>query len=1103
MRLPPRYLAPLTFLALFAITATAAADINYTRDIKPILKAKCYACHGALKQEAGLRLDTVKLMRAGGDSGPAIDLEDASGSHLLDRISSHDEDLRMPPEGEPLSPEQITLVKRWLAEGASAPLDEKPQANPATHWAFQPVQQVSPPGDGHPIDAFIDRKLNAAGLQRAPLADSTALVRRMFLDLHGLLPTPQQLQKWKQHFADGGTTDLLVDELLESPRYGERWAQHWLDVVRYADTHGFEVNTPRPNAWPYRDYVIDAFNLDKPYDQFVFEQLAGDTADADAATGFMVAAAALLPGQIGKDEESKRLARQDELDEIIIGTTATFLGLTVGCARCHDHKFDPIPQKDYYAFQAFFAGVDYGDRQISGSEVEERRLQASKLQPRIDEIRSKLQAFRPLASTGRAIIIDDENADRVTSLKPKNGHGKNPAGSGRGYRDDIGDGSRYGNLSKGRYTWWDNKPGEDVFTWDPAAEGRFRLWISWGVHGSGVHTRDARYVLDLDGDLATIDDQKEIARADQYYFAGVSKGKTVQKPLWSGLLDVGVHDFNKSTRLILRGGDTGTGITADVIVLQETEQQSDLPQFRSPVDAATNIERFAPTHAKFVRFTSFETIDQNRHEPCIDELEVLTAGPDATNIALASHGAIATSSGDYSNSGRHQLKHVNDGKYGNGRSWISNEKGQGWVQLEFPEATMIDRVAWGRDREGKFKDRLPVRYQIESSLDGKSWTLLASSDDRLPLGTPHDDVVALVRNATTLGGSDVAALATELKKLEQRQTELQKPQLVFAGRFREPDTTFVLNRGNPEQKLDEISPYVPTSIGATRLPPDSGDRERRTVLAKWLTEKNNPLTARVMVNRIWLYHFGTGLVETPSDFGLNGAAPSHPELLDWLANEFVSNGWSVKHMHRLIMSSGTYQQSAVPAAGTSGRTVDGNNRLLWHYPSRRMEAEAIRDCMLQISGQLNLKAGGPGFNFFKSRGGLSGFPPVEEFTPEQKRRMIYAHKIRMERVPIFGAFDCPDAGLPTPVRSRSTTAIQALNLFNSSFVIGQADAFARRLKAEAGDDVNAQVALAFRLAIGRAPADIEAQAAASSVAKHGLSPLCRALFNSSEFLFIP
>lgn len=1118
----------LTFLLLPpAVSIAADAESpDYARDIKSILKSKCYSCHGALKQEGGLRLDTVDLMKSGGDSGPAIEAGDDEASLLLYRITAPPDE-RMPPEAEPVPPEQVELIRRWLLDGANGPANEKPQVDPAEHWSFQPLKSAQPPADAHPIDAFVNKKLAAAGLKPASSAEPRALIRRLFLDLHGLLPTPAQVDHWTGRLtADReAAVQELTDELLDSQRYGERWAQHWLDVVRYADTHGFEVNTPRPNAWPYRDYVIAAFNEDKPYDQFVTEQLAGDLFGQDAATGFLVAAAALLPGQIGKDEASMRLARQDELDEMIVGTTATFMGLTVGCARCHDHKFDPISQRDYYAWQAFFAGVDYGEREQRGPEFERRRQAAADLQPKIDELQQQLQQLQPLAFAGHTVVIDDEDSERTTLLLTKNGHGTNPDGVAQGFKDDVGGTGRFGNLSRGRYTWFDNRPSVDAFSWNPNVAGTYRLWISWGVHGSGVHTRDARYVLDHDGDLVTEHDQQEIATADQYYFAGQTSGLSEKKPLWSGLQPAGIHDLQPTSRLVLRGGETGTGITADVVVLQEVMpdaaesalnfETAELPRLRQPVTAAHNVERFAPTEAQYVRFTVSNTNEDDRYQPCLDELEVFARRSDSDapiNVALASAGTTVTSSGNYSNTGRHQLKHINDGRYGNEYSWISNEIGRGWVQLQFSKVHTIDRIEWSRDRNGRYADRLPVNYRIEVSRDGEAWTTVAGSADRLRPETPFDPVQLLALQNIDASGIDVAAAAEQLQQLQKQQAELLKPSMVFAGKFRQPNPTFLLNRGDPEQPVEPVVAHVPKALGQLELAPDAADADRRRRLAEWLTDPQHPLTARVLVNRIWHYHFGRGLVETPSDFGLNGASPSHPQLLDWLTADFIRNGWSIKHLHRTILSSQTYQQSAVNRQPENAegryRRIDADNRLLWHFPTRRLEAEAIRDCILQVSGELNLQMGGPGFDFFKSRGGLSGFPPVEDFGPQHKRRMIYAHKIRMERVPVFGAFDCPDAGLPTPKRSQSTTAIQALNLFNSQFVIDQAAVFAHRIENSLQSDQieadpRACVDKAFRLAYGRTPSEAELQAAVPVVESHGLPTLCRVLFNTNEFLFIP
>lgn len=1091
---------------VFAISSTTRAEDLYESEIKPLLKTKCWACHGPLKQESNLRLDSGELIRKGGDSEPAAIPGDAKQSLLIQRISSDDEYERMPPEGEPLTAKQVKLLRRWINDGMKSPENEEPQRDPREHWAYQPLHKKAGEATAkntHPIDFYIQRKLAAAGLEMVPRADPRSLLRRLFFDMHGLPPSLEQTK----NFVNAPTADAFnaqIENLLNSPRYGERWGQHWLDVVRYADTHGFEVNTPRENSWPYRDYVIDAFNSDKPYDQFVREQIAGDHFNADAGTGFLVAAAVLLPGQIGKDEPSKRLARQDSLDEMIVGTSATFLGLTLGCARCHDHKFDPLTQADYYAMQAFFAGVDYGDREIKDEDYKRRQKEAGALTPQIAALKKELLKHELLAETSETIIIDDEDLERVTVLKEKNGHGQNPKGTGRGQLNDSGSTSWMPNFGRGRYTWWDNHPGEDVMTYNLGVEGEYQVWISWGVHGSGVHTRDARYVLDVDGDLKTTADQTEMAQVDQYYMEGQTTGETEKTPLWSSLRNVGIHRLIKQSKLILRGGETGTGITADVIVLQAAKENEpnlqQLPSFRAPVKFAKNVERFASITAKRIRFTSFETTKDDRYEPCIDELEVFTSDETSENIALASNGTVATSSGNYSETGRHQLKHINDGQYGNERSWISNENGKGWVQLEFPESVLINRVVWGRDRNGKFQDRLPVRYQIEVGDEQGEWTTVATSQDRLPINTPFDETTARVRNSPDSQGSEATKIADKLASLEKKQSKLRESKMVYAGQFREPDTTHVLMRGDPEQPGESIAPRVPKVFGGVELSVEAKEPQRRLALADWLTSPDNPLTARVMVNRIWKNHFGTGLVATPSDFGVNGSAPSHPELLDWLASEFIEHNWSVKHIHRLILTSQTWQQSnrIDPVA----QKLDADCRLLWRFPSRRLEAEAIRDSLLFVSGQLNYKMGGPGFDFFKTRGGLSGFPPVTEFNENGLRRMIYAHKIRMESVPVFGAFDCPDAGQAAPSRSQSTTAIQALNLFNSSFVAEQAFLLADKIKNVESTSTE-QVRSAYLQTLGREPSEIELNAATTVVEAHGLPTLTRVLLNCNEFLMLP
>lgn len=923
----------------------ATRDIDFVRHIRPIFQRHCYACHAADKQKSGLRLDVKAAAFHGGELyGASIVPGDAGKSPLIQFIQPEDAELQMPPEGERLSAAEIELLTRWVNSGAEWPegVDLAQLEDRTDHWSFHPVSNSSPPqvaNDHWPrdtLDQFVLARLEQTGLEPAPECDRVTWLRRVTFDLTGLPPTPERAAEF---LADRRPTayEAVVDELLDSPRYGERWAQHWLDVVRYADTHGFEVNTERPHAWPYRDYVIEAFNRDTPYDQFIREQLIGEQLGADAATGFLVTASVLLPGQIGKDEPSKRLARQDSLDEIVNNIGQTFLGLSIGCARCHDHKFDPISQREYYAMQAFVAGVEYLDREIRTPEFEARQPLAAEWKQLVAEIDQQLQAFVPLARACRP-------------------------------HPEIADATQPANLEP--------------------------------------------------------------------------------------------------------------------------------PALRQGVNSCMNVDRLFPVTASRLRFTILAT---NSLEPCIDELEVFSQA--GVNMASASRGTLVTSSGNRISPNRHELRFVNDGQYGNSRSWMSDQTGGGWVELEFPEPVEIHRVVWGRDREGKFRDRLPIDYRIDVMNAAGEWSTVADASDRQPFSPDDPGQPVFVADASPESAQQLKDLLAEKEKLERQIKEATTVPLIFAGKFRAPDAIHVLRRGDPEQPLDLVEPAVPAVLGTAVWSLDTPEPERRRQLADWIAHPENRLTARVMVNRIWQGHFGTGLVDTPNDFGRLGTLPSHPELLDWLAGEFVRSGWSIKKMHRLIVLSATYRQSSQVNAAAA--EIDSENRLLWRYPSRRLEGEAIRDSILAVSGTLNLKMGGPGFNLFDKRGGLSGFQPVEFFPSNGLRRMIYAHQVRRERDAIFGAFDCPDGGQSTPRRRESTTPVQALNLLNSRFVIDQSEAFAARVESEVGSEIEPQLQRAFQLALCRDPDREERTACQQVVAEHGLSALCRALLNSSEFLYLP
>ena len=801
-----------------------------------------------------------------------------------------------------------------------------PLATWGGHWSLKPVRRPVPPALGqaqrpaNAVDSFVFAKLAKEGLAPSRLAGRPVLIRRLHLVMLGMHPSPGEVAAFVND-PQPDAWERLVDRVLDDPRLGERWAQHWLDVIRYAETHGFETNRERPNAWPFRDWVVDALNHDLPYDQFVRGQLAGDALGSSTGTGFLVAG----PYDLVKSQDINLtlMQRQNELDGMINTTGTTFLGLTLGCARCHDHKFDPVTQRDYYSLQAIFAGVNHAERMIDQKRNPALAMEQAALESRVDSAKKELT-----------------------------------------------------------------------------------------------------------------------------------------------LLEAGI------------------------------------PRFKPPVNARGNEEVFEPVPARFIRFNIARA---NRAEPCVDELEIFAEGK---NVALASAGARATASGVYLDGGNpiHQLALVNDGRYGNSRSWIANSSTNAWVQIELAKPATIGRIKWARDREGRYNDRLAVEYTFEVATEPGQWRTVASSADRPPTGDgTQTKLEYLLAHLKGEEATKVRQLAKRLAGDEQRLGEIHAAmrRTVYAGTFRQPEVTHVLHRGDPLAKRDEVGPDGIGALGgALGLAPNAPEQQRRLKLAQWITTPDNPLTARVIVNRLWKHHFGTGLAATLNDLGVNGVLPTHPELLDWLAAELVSSGWSLKRIHRLILTSRAWRQSSQPRK--EALAVDGGSRFLWRFPPRRLEAEVIRDNILLATGTLDSRMGGPGFSGFRVEAeNVRHYHPKESYGPADWRRMLYMTKVRQEREPTFGVFDCPDFNQTVPSRSRSTTPLQSLSLLNSPFVLQQADLLAKRLRHESGADSRAQVARACQLALGREPTREELADASGLVAEHTLEAFCRALFNANEFLFLP
>jgi mono/diheme cytochrome c family protein len=826
----------------WATEATAPAETSesgarfFEADVLPILRAHCFSCHtpeNGREVESEFDLSTRETLLRGGADGPVIDEASPDDSALLRAIRY--EDYEMPPKGQ-LPQAQIAVLERWVRMGApwsaagtvpAGPprVDEQARA----FWSFRPVLRPEAPAvsdaawAASPVDAFLFAKMQAEGLAPAPPARRTTLLRRVYYDLIGLPPSPAEVSAY---LADDSPDayERVVDRLLASPQYGERWARHWLDLVRYAETNGYEFDRVKPEVWRYRDYVIRSFNDDKPYDQFVREQLAGDELDEWSADG-LIATGFYRLGPSDGGAPDRLQAQFDELDDIMAVTGQVFLGLTVNCARCHDHKIDPFPTADYYRMLAFFRGIERG----------------------------RGGGLRPL----------DQAADAAEAAR---GGGERRGRRGRGHRDEAPE----------------------------SAEYRAKMEA-------------------LEVKLSAIEDPI--------------------KPY-------------------LNGGE--------------------MDNFR--------VEEYRP--------------------------------------------AI--------------------------------------VRLHSPEHVSPEQLA------------------------------------------------------------EYERLLAERRELEENRPESMARALCVTERGTRPPRTFVLLRGSPYAEGDLVEPGFPSVLTASALPaeippPPENARSsgRRRVLAEWVASPDNPLTARVIVNRLWHYHFNRGIVRSTSDFGYGGAPPTHSELLDWLASELIARGWRLKPMHKLLVMSRAYQMSSVPTADAAQR--DPANDLLTHFELRRLEAEEIRDSILAVSGNLNLEMGGPSIYPAIAKEVLAGQsrPGVgwEYSSPqEQARRSVYIHIKRSLVVPLLAVFDANDVDSSCPVRYATTQPTQSLTMLNSEFLGAQAAVFAREVEEETGDDDAAFVAAALHRVTQREPTVAEVERGVAFIRRlrdeHGMSEelaatkFCLLAMNMNEFLYV-
>ncbi|HKD06004.1 MAG TPA: PSD1 and planctomycete cytochrome C domain-containing protein [Bryobacteraceae bacterium] len=852
----------LSYAALTAAPATAQL-VSFATDIRPIFENSCWKCHGGSVQLSKLDLRSRDAALKGGQRGAAIVPGKADESRLYRVVASLEKPAM--PLGGKLSADQIATIRRWIDQGAvwdgvpgagapntSASLEEmaiSPEAR--RYWAFQkPVRAPVPPASGdltNPIDRFLEQARVERGLQRAPRADRITLLRRAYLDLIGLPPTPKETAAYLADESPNAWANL-IDKLLASPHYGERWGRHWLDVARYADSNGYEHDFDRPNAWRYRDYVIRAFNQDTPYNTFLAEQIAGDefdrvTDDSMIATGFLRSYA-----KVGYREKDNPQFRYEYLDDMIGTIGRGVLGLTVNCARCHNHKFDPISQKDYYKMQASLFGYVETDYPLAPKEVVEAHRQ--------------------------------KNAE-------------------------------------------------------------------------------------LDAEIAPL--QRRIRELEGPYRASLAQEKYKKYPA----------NVQRAIAIPEDKRTPGEALLAGQVIRTTSVSSAEIDRVMTPADLAEKRALGQQIHA----------LEDQRPKP----------------LPLA---AVVTD-GDY--------RFTPDGP--------GDEPAPG-------KGVKQEAIS------GSFLFQGPGRYQAPPSY-------------------------FLIRGDIESRGS------------------LMKPGFID-----------VITYGNPPTELP---------------PPDGRTSGRRRALAEWLGSPENPLTARVIVNRIWSHHFGQGIVSTLDNFGKMGAQPTHQALLDWLAVEFMSRGWSIKQMQRLIMTSEAYQMAS-QFDSLADAAKDPEDNYLWRFRLQRLDAESVRDVIMSAAGALDLTMFGPPvFPHLPSEITSSTTENVwrnEDDGPRVWRRSVYVYRKRGLVFPMFEVFDLPDQNSACGRRNVSTVPTQALTLLNDEFVLHQAKLFADRVKEAAPDDTAKQIDLAYRIAVSRPPRAEEAEIAARFLTTHSLADFTHVLFNLNEFLYV-
>ncbi len=949
---------PLIFLtaSLLGSFAQQAKAVDFEKEVAPFLEQKCLGCHNPNVMKGDLSMITKESILAAGDDILVPSNSYDSVLHMVTVPFDEGEKPEMPEKGDPLTKDEADLLAAWIDAGAEWPegliLKEASKAD-KSWWAYQPLAEPSLDS----IDDYIRHELTKLDLDMNPEADRRSLIRRVTYDLWGLPPTEEAVAEFVAD-KDPRAYERLIDRLLGSPHYGERWGRHWLDVIRFGESKGYERNAIIDDLWPFRDYIIQSINEDKPFDRLILEHLAGDVIgegqpEVEIGSAFLVAGP--YDDVTNLDLAQVAQIRANTMDEIINATGESFLAMTLACARCHDHKFDPIAQADYYGLYATFAGIRHGSVDWASSEEKERRL------ARVKPLEAELEEL--------------EDAKEALSEK----------------------------------------------------------------------------II-----------QRGLGRMDYY------------ETLWP----------------------------------------------RPPANRVSTEETFEPIAAKYVRFICeaqdvIPTIATNFK---MDEFEVWSSGTRPVNVALSENGGVATGVAkeikDFADAFGPRL--LIDGLFG--EQFISLEPE---LVIELSKETLIDRVRFSSARQVEEESHrnfiFVADYRIEVSSDGKSWKEVANSADRKPSAycakdengvSIHAHQRLLKLESTDEESVELSRISERMRKVRKAITEIPEHPTLWMGERNQEEAEgpfHLFIGGNPQKPGDEVlASSVSTLdevVSAYELDNETDEGMRRRRLAEWITHPDNPLTPRVLANRIWQHHFGIGIVDTPNDFGYMGSRPTHPELLDFLAHKLKENDWRIKDIHRMILMSETYRQSSDWRA--DGANVDADSRFLWRFPPRRLSAEEIRDTILFVSGELDTNMGGPGFRLYEYfRHNVATYRPLDEHGPETYRRAVYHQNARASVVDLMTEFDLPDCAFSVPERSETTTPLQALTLLNHSFTVDMAESFAGRVKGVSGNASDELVVEVFRLAYQRDPEPIELKRSIDIVDTLGLRALCRAVINSSELIYL-